>query len=363
MNEELILDDNNEGEVVNVILNIGNINTQVIIDTGAEISLISEALFEKINEINAGQLPVLPVANVSFIGATGRKNQTIKLQALLDITCGNVKITITFFIAKNIPFNALIGCDTLQELCTIIDLSKQTVALYYEEQQMTCNIVRKNKFDTAECIKTRYNIMNMIQRRPDEPVAEPMSMNELWQVKIDEIMNFQNVRPDMQLTDSQLRQLTGIYKQFQHIFSNSPGKAKDFQCKLKFKENVTFNRKSYPIAHSLKDKVHTEIKNMLSEDIIEQSHSPYTSPLVAIPKKDGKVRLCLDAKEINRVLINDRTSPDNIDEIMKKFHNLKYITSWDTVCRYWQIELHPDSRQYVAFIFEGRNYQFKSHSA
>ena len=25
----------------------------------------------------------------------------------------------------------------------------------------------------------------------------------------------------------------------------------------------------------------------------------------------------------------------------------------------WQIELHPDSRQYVAFIFEGRNYQFK----
>ena len=35
------------------------------------------------------------------------------------------------------------------------------------------------------------------------------------------------------------------------------------------------------------------------------------------------------------------------------------MSTWDAVCGYWQIELHPNSRQYVAFIFEGRNYQFK----
>ena len=29
------------------------------------------------------------------------------------------------------------------------------------------------------------------------------------------------------------------------------------------------------------------------------------------------------------------------------------------MCGYWQVELHPQSRLYVAFIFEGRNYQFK----
>ena len=33
--------------------------------------------------------------------------------------------------------------------------------------------------------------------------------------------------------------------------------------------------------------------------------------------------------------------------------------TWDTVCGYWQVELQPQSRQYTAFIFEGRNYQFK----
>ena len=67
------------------------------------------------------------------------------------------------------------------------------------------------------------------------------------------------------------------------------------------------------------------------EDIIERSNSPYTSPLVAIPKKDGQVRLCLDARELNKMLINDRTSPGEIDEIMKKFYGCKYMSTCDAV--------------------------------
>ena len=53
---------------------------------------------------------------------------------------------------------------------------------------------------------------------------------------------------------------------------------------------------------------------MIQEDIIERSSSPYTSPIVAIPKKDGQVRLCLDAREINKMIVNDRTSPGEIEE-------------------------------------------------
>ena len=55
-------------------------------------------------------------------------------------------------------------------------------------------------------------------------------------------------------------------------------------------------------------------------DIIEQSQSPFTSPIIAITKKNGQVRLCLDAREINKTIINDRTSPGEIEEILKKFH-------------------------------------------
>ena len=94
-------------------------------------------------------------------------------------------------------------------------------------------------------------------------------------------------------------------------------RVKGYQCKLKFREPVEFHKKSYPIAYSLKEAVRTEINRMMADDIIEYSHSPYTNPIVAIPKKNGKVRLCLDAREINKMIINDRTSPGEIEEILK----------------------------------------------
>ena len=67
----------------------------------------------------------------------------------------------------------------------------------------------------------------------------------------------------------------------------------------------------------------------------------------------------MDAREINKIIINDRTSPGEIEELLKKFYGTRFISTWDTVCGYWQVELHLDSRKYMAFIFEGRNYQFK----
>ena len=170
---------------------------------------------------------------------------------------------------------------------------------------------------------------------------------------------FQRSRPDQHISEEQAENLIEIYKKYKHVFSNTPGKVKGYQCRINFWEPVDFHRKSYPIAYSLKNEVRAEINRMMEEDIIEYSQSPHTSPIAAIPKKSGKVRICVDAREINKMIINDQTSPGEIEEILKKFYGTKYISTWDTVCGYWQVELHPHSRQYMAFIFDGRNYQFK----
>ena len=126
-----------------------------------------------------------------------------------------------------------------------------------------------------------------------------------------------------------------IRDRYRHVFSDTPGKVKNFQCEIKVKEQAEFKRKSYPIAFSLKEVVRLEIQRLIEDDIIELSNSPYTNPIVAVPKKNGAVRICLDAREINKTIINDRTSPGEIDEILKKFHGIRYISIWDTVCGYW----------------------------
>ena len=98
---------------------------------------------------------------------------------------------------------------------------------------------------------------------------------------------------------------------------------------------------------------------MLEGDIIERSVSPYSNPLVVVIKKDGRVRLYLDAHKINQIIIPDWESPEAIDEIFQKFSGVKYMTSLDLTAGYWQVPLACESRKYTAFLFNGKNYQFK----
>ena len=145
-----------------------------------------------------------------------------------------------------------------------------------------------------------------------EEIRVPIGKNELvtnvsdlWREKLQEILSFQGKGLKEEVSVEQKQNLIDIYNKYRSVFSDSPGKAKNFMCE--FHDSVQFNRKSYPIAQSLKEAVRKEIQRMIDNDIIERSSSPYTSPIVAIPEKDGQVRLCLDAREINKMIINDRT--------------------------------------------------------
>ena len=78
--------------------------------------------------------------------------------------------------------------------------------------------------------------------------------SELWGEKLEEIRIFQRSRPDQDISKEQVENLIKIYEKYQHVFSNTPGKVKGYQCKINFREPVDFHRKSYPIAYSLKKK-------------------------------------------------------------------------------------------------------------
>lgn len=63
--------------------------------------------------------------------------------------------------------------------------------------------------------------------------------------------------------------------------------------------------------------------------IIKRSKSQYISPLVITIKKDGKIRICLDARELNKRLKSDHDGPIEIDEIFRKYSNIKIMSSID----------------------------------
>ena len=62
----------------------------------------------------------------------------------------------------------------------------------------------------------------------------------------------------------------------------------------------------------------TEIQDMLDLGVIEPSISPYSSPIVLVPKKDGSVRFCIDFRKLNKVTEFDAEPKPKMEEIINR---------------------------------------------
>ena len=197
-----------------------------------------------------------------------------------------------FLVATGLPFRSLIGCDILRKYSAIIDLSLDKLTLKASDKDWIADIVGNREIPPERTIYHIQRTTNPRYQTSRHELEYTSNSDNLWEAKIEEIRQFQSSNRTKSPSPGQLEKLITIYNKYRHVFSDLPGKVKNYQCILKFKEPVNFNRKSYPIAYSLKEAVRTEINQLMEDDIIEPSQSPYTSPIVAVKKKNGKVRLC-----------------------------------------------------------------------
>jgi hypothetical protein len=94
-----------------------------LIDTGAEISVISQELFEKLME-DGIEIPTLPISNCLLEAAFGIKSQRIKRQALLNFTMDGSPYEATALIAPRLTMYMILGVDFLREYRVTICLDE-----------------------------------------------------------------------------------------------------------------------------------------------------------------------------------------------------------------------------------------------
>ena len=58
------------------------------------------------------------------------------------------------------------------------------------------------------------------------------------------------------------------------------------------------------------------IEDLLNQNFITESKSPYSSPVACVRKKDGSLRLCIDNRELNRSTIADRHPIPRVQETL-----------------------------------------------
>lgn len=118
-------------------------------------------------------------------------------------------------------------------------------------------------------------------------------------------------------------------------------------------DHAPVRQKYYPIPVHYKSRVEDEINDMLKLGIIEKSNSPWNSPLLVVPKPNGDLRICLDSRKLNSVTKIDSYPMPRIQDILDSLNNAKFLSSIDLKSAFFQINLHPDSREKTSFSIPG----------
>ena len=142
------------------------------------------------------------------------------------------------------------------------------------------------------------------------------NMDEEIRKKLDELDGVDQARR------SQLEQLLHKNKR---VFNERPGLITGYQHYFQVTDSTPYLQKGWPVPIKYQRAVQDEVRRMLEYRIIERAQSPYIQPLVTVIKRDGRVRLCLDARKVNSTTIPDYEGPPPINEILARCSNIQVM--------------------------------------
>ncbi len=91
------------------------------------------------------------------------------------------------------------------------------------------------------------------------------------------------------------------------------------------------------------------LHDLIAQGWIEETHSPYSSPIVCVHKKDGSLRLCIDYRDLNRKTLPDRQPIPRVQDILESLGGNAWFSVLDQGKAYHQGFMSPESRPLTAF--------------
>lgn len=158
------------------------------------------------------------------------------------------------------------------------------------------------------------------------------------------------------------KQLLSLCGQFADIFAleDDPMSVNNFyKQKLRVRDNDPVYTKNYRLPNSQKEEINKQVDNLLKNNLIEPSQSDYNSPVILVPKKGGKWRMCIDYRLVNKKLIADKYPLPRIEEILDSLGRTKYFSVLDLYSGFHQVPLDENSRDITSFSTPSGSFRWK----
>lgn len=277
------------------------------VDTGSSCSLISESLLKQ-HGLHSNKLPS-PVTLQGFSKHSAKiVNDVINVTLKLDSVCVD---KVDFYVMDD-----LVGCDILIGR----NVTERPDLIYSRIGDVL-------QFDYARKFIEFCGNINEVDIDADSHHAELIKLLRKF-------------------SDSVARNVTELGKVNNHEMVINVTDPRPIQCR--------------PFRSSYSDKpiIRDMVNELLANNIVRESNSPYASPALLVDKKNGEKRLCIDYRALNKVTVKDKYPMPRIEDLVDRLQGSECFTSLDLKSGYYQILMSTESIPKTAFITEDGHYEF-----
>ena len=122
--------------------------------------------------------------------------------------------------------------------------------------------------------------------------------------------------------------------------------------------HIRLNDSTKPVQHAprrgqvaLRDKIKETLEELHSAKVIQpvSKPTPWISSMLAVPKKNGKIRICLDPKDLNKAILRENYLIPTIEDIASRLHGAKVFSVLDAKNGFWHVKLDEESSYLTTF--------------
>lgn len=184
----------------------------------------------------------------------------------------------------------------------------------------------------------------------EDEMAEPTVLASV--MECDVMARVDELNVNTALPPQQRAALRALLVEFQDVFCWSPnqiGCANIGECDIELKDPTPVKLQPYRVSSVERLAIKEHLDEMLAAGIISPSNSEWSSPMVMVKKKNGKLRLVVDFRKVNlKIKKNGYPSP-NADELLGCLEGCKVFTSLDLHSGFWQLRLTERAREVCSF--------------
>ena len=265
---------------------------------------------------------------------------------LAEVTFGKHKSTDEFIVVDELYPHVLIGLNFLCDNKCQVDIESETLKVRIRDQAETTVPLY-----VGDRLEPPTDERVCVLQTEDE-IEEPVVSNEVLE-KNDEDVNKIVELAASDLQDSQIKEklssLIGIYRDVFALAKNPLGTAIGTEHFIDTNDNPPFKIAPYKVASYKLPAVQEEIKEMLDKGVIVRSKSPYSSPIVMVPKKDRTNPMCIDYRKLNEITTKDAYPLPRIGQTIDALQSVGYFSSLDLASGYWHVPVAENDRHKTAF--------------